>query len=122
VPRRRLFATVAAALLVGAALLAWWRSRPEPRRPTPVAQPSAPQAPSEEPDAALAKVPDEVPEPVADPGAITGPTGQIARHFGLLADAAVSEGQWAYLDHDLGVALRLLADQFPLDGGATEPL
>jgi hypothetical protein len=122
VPRRRLFAAVAAALVVGAALLAWWRSRPEPGQPKPLAHPSAPQAPSEDPDAALAKIPEEVPEAVAGPGAITGPTGEIARHFGLLADAAVSEGQWAYLDHDLGVALRLLADQFPLDGGASEPL
>ena len=121
-PRRRLLAAAAAALVVGAALLASWWSRPEPRRPTPVAKPSAPQTPSEEPGAALADVPQELSEAVADPGTITGPTGQIARHFGLLADKAVSEGQWAYLDHDLGVALRLLADQFPLDGESTEPL
>ena len=122
VPRRRLFAAVAAAVVLGVALLAWWRSRPEPRWPPPVAHPTAPQAPSEWPGAALAKVPEEVPEAVADPDTITGPTGQIAQHFGLLADEAVSEGQWAYLDHDLGVALRLLADQFPLDGESIEPL
>ncbi len=128
-PRRRLFfAATAAALLVGAALVASWLNRADPQRPAPIAKspvpqaPSARQAPTEEPGAGPADVPDEVSEAVADPGTITGPTGQLAQHLGLLADEAVSEGQWAYLDHDLGVALRLLADQFPLDGESTEPL
>ena len=57
-----------------------------------------------------------------DPDVITEPTGQVAEHLGLLVDETVTAGQWAYLDHDAALAVRLLIDQLPFDAESGEPL
>lgn len=109
---------VAATLLVGAALVGSWWSRSARPGTTPVVQSPRPAAPSVAPAVAVADASDAV----ADPDTITRPTGQVAEHFGLLVDEAISEGQWAYLDHDVGVAVRLLMNQVPLDAASIAPL
>jgi polyhydroxyalkanoate synthesis regulator phasin len=96
---------IAAALLVGVSLVAWWLGRP--------AGPGA-----ELPEMVVAPV--ESPDPVADPTMITGPTARTAEHVGTLVDSTVSAGQWAYLDHDARVAFRLLMDQVPWDVASME--
>lgn len=101
VPRRRLrwrwrdhwaLVAIAATLLVGVSLAVWWsRKGPGPT-----------------------EVPSEV-AVAAGPDMITGPTVRAAEDVGMLVDSTFSEGQWAYLDHDAQVAVRLLMDQLPLD-------
>jgi hypothetical protein len=96
---------IAATLLVSVSLVAWWLGRPP-----------GPEARSRE----VVTIPIESPDPVADPGMITGPTARTAEHVGMLVDSTVSAGQWAYLDHDARVAFRLLMDQLALDVASME--
>jgi hypothetical protein len=42
--------------------------------------------------------------------------------LGMLVDSTVTAGQWAYLDHDAQVAVRLLMNQLPFDAASIEPL
>jgi len=96
---------IAATLLVGVSLVAWWLGRPPGPEP----------GPSE-----LVAIPTESLDPVADPDMITGPTARTAEHVGALVDSTVSAGQWAYLDHDARIAFRLLMDQLPWDVASME--
>jgi len=96
---------IAATLLLGVSLVGWWLGRP----------PGPGPGPSE-----LVVVPAGSPDPVADPGMITGPTARTAEQVGVLVDSTVSAGQWAYLDHDARVAFRLLMDQLPWDVASME--
>jgi len=136
-PRKRagwLPVAVAATLLVGAALWALWWTGPLHPGSTPIVESSHPAPPSVAPAVAPAVAPSLVPDDdravavadvsdaVADPDTITRPTGEVAEHFGRLVDEAISEGQWAYLDHDVGVAVQLLMNQLPLDAASIEAL
>jgi hypothetical protein len=107
-PRRWTWALAAAAVLAGVTLVAWWRARPH--GPGPAPGPIGPQ---------IAQI-DEEPESIADPDLITGPAGDTVEQLGMLADAALTTGQWAYLDHDAGLAIRSLVDRLPLDVASIE--
>lgn len=90
--------TVAAALLLGVSLTAFWVSGPPDRGP----------------EATRPAESVKTTESVADPFELAGETGRAAEHLGLLMDSALSQQQWGYLDHDLQLAARLLIDQLPL--------
>jgi len=96
---------IAATLLVGVSLVAWWLGRP------PGPEPGVRE---------VVIIPAEPPVPGTDPDMITGATARTAEHVGILVDSTVSAGQWAYLDHDARVAFRLLMDQLPLDVASIE--
>jgi hypothetical protein len=96
---------IAATLLVGVSLVAWWLGRPAGPGPGP---------------REVVMIPAELPDPGTDPDMITGATARTAEHVGLLVDSTVSAGQWAYLDHDARVAFRMLMDQLPLDVASME--
>ncbi len=103
----RLSAAVVATLLVGAGLVASWLGKsPGPGLP---------------PDAGgIASI--DLQETAADPDMITAPTGEVAERLALMVDEALTTSQWAYLDHDARVAVRLLLDQLPFDAESTENL
>jgi hypothetical protein len=46
---------------------------------------------------------------------LTSVTSDAAEQLRLLVDSTLSRQQWAYLDHDVQVAARLLLEQLPLD-------
>lgn len=105
--RTWLSAAVAVTLVVSVAILA---SRPG-RPPRPGVLP---------PSGGAASI--DLQETAADPDMITAPTGEVAQRVGLMVDEALTKGQWAYLDHDARVAVRLLLDQLPFDAESTENL
>lgn len=105
--RRWLSLAVAATLLISVVSVAWWLNRSPRSGPSPVAR-NVPVPP--------------IPDPGADPDVITEPTGEIAEHLGMLVDSTVTAGQWAYLDHDAQVAVRLLMNQLPFNETSIEPL
>ncbi len=62
----------------------------------------------------------ERPGPPAGPELITESAARTVERVSMLVDSTVSDGRWAYLDHDARVALQLLMDQMPLDVASME--
>ena len=107
-PTRWAWVLVAATLLASVTLVAWWLGRSTDRGPGPAPGPSDLQIAVDEP------------ESIAPPDLITGPAGDTVEQLGMLADAALTTGQWAYLDHDAGLAIQSLVDRLPLDVASIE--
>jgi len=110
---------VAATVLVGGLVVAWRIQRVE----EPVAGPS----PNEFADAHVpaSVVPElETPEietPKPDPPADEDPLEGLAGDVAPMVDLALTEPQWAYLDHDMKLAANLLMDQLPFELALAEP-
>jgi hypothetical protein len=108
-----------AASLVLSAGLALSRFVTSPRRDqSPIVKAPRPAPPDEDPSVA----PTEGFDKVVELDKIAGATGQMAQQFGLLVDENALAGRWAYLDHDVAVAVRLLMDQAPIRPASVEPL
>ncbi len=105
-PRRRWLSLVmAATLLIGVSVAAWWLAA----RAGP-----APQESRQEVFMAAA------PDPVATPDIIAAPPGEALEQFSMLVDSTLATGQWAYLDQDARMAAQLLINQLPFDVASIE--
>ena len=108
VPRRTAMAgwlaVAAASLLVGGTLLAWHlASNRIPSTPPGIA-PSRP-----------AVVLAQADEPEMDLDELAGLANDAAKDLDLLVRTRLTEGRWAYLDHDARLAAEALLDQLPFD-------
>jgi len=93
----RMWATVAATLLVaGAVLLAWQSYNPQVVDPGTTVEETSPEAVAEE---------------LAELSTVTQDTVEGA----LQVDSHLAAEGWAHLDHDAQVATELILDQLPLD-------
>ncbi len=97
-------AVAAASLLVGGVLLTWYVASNR----IPSAQPGIVPP---HPDVATA----QTDEPEMDLDELAGLANDAAKDLNVLVRSRLTEGQWAYLDHDARLAAEALLDQLPFD-------
>ena len=102
-------AAVAAAASLGAAILVWQAA---PSGCGPDIPPSSRLADQSAPDGG--RLADAFDFQV-DAHTVAGLAASVPSQIDALVDSAVAAQQWAYLDHDAQLALRMLADRLPFD-------
>jgi hypothetical protein len=104
---------VAATVLVGGLVVAWRIQRVE----EPVAGPSPNDFAETHVPESVAPAPEtpEIEAPQPDPSTDQDPLEGLAGDVAPMVDLALTEPQWAYLDHDMKLAANLLMDQLPFE-------
>lgn len=88
---------VAATVVISASAVVWWLSRPSAVLPELAEAPVETETVDEAPDFAV----------------MANATDDTVEQLSLLVETTLTDPQWAYLDHDLQLAVRLLMEQFP---------
>jgi hypothetical protein len=102
-------AAAAAAASLGAAILFWHLA---PRGGGPDIRPSSRL--TDRSDSAAGRFADSFDFEV-DAYTVTGLAASIPNQIDALVDSAVTAQQWAYLDHDAQLTVKMLADRLPFD-------